>query len=276
MTKYLWLPLSFIILLGCSDPINAEPPDYWPTVAWRTSTPEAQGMESGQLADMLEEIERRGYHLDNITIVRNGYIVADVYYHPFQQDQKHIMHSCTKSVVSALIGLAIDQGHIQGVNQSIFDFFPEHRPAGADSLKKAITLRHLLMMASGFDCKDSYRYNYVGLGWMRSSPDWVKHVLNLPMSEAPGSRFEYCNGASYLLAAVLQQATGRSALAYAREHLFEPMGISEVSWPESPQGINIGWGEMRLSPRDMAKFGFLYLNRAVYLQQPVNFLYIYS
>jgi CubicO group peptidase (beta-lactamase class C family) len=128
-------------------------------------------------------------------------------------------------------------------------------------LKQAITLRHLLMMASGLDCRDSYKYNFEGMAPMRRSPDWVEHVLSIPMREAPGTRFEYCNGVSYLLAAILQTATGQNALNFARENLFTPMGIAEVSWPLSPQLVNLGWGEMRLTSHDMAKFGFLYLNQ---------------
>jgi hypothetical protein len=85
-------------------------------------------------------------------------------------------------------------------------------------------------------------------------------MLDLPMAEPPGTRFEYCNGGSYLLAAILQETTGETALDYAQQHLFGPLGITQVEWPSSPQGVNIGWGEMQLRSRDMAKFGYLYLN----------------
>jgi len=92
------------------------------------------------------------------------------------------------------------------------------------------------------------------------SEDWIQFMLDLPMAEAPGSRFEYCNGVSFLLSAIIQQTTGMSALAFAEEHLFSPLGISDVVWPSNPEGITIGWGELRMKPHDMAKIGYLYLN----------------
>ena len=94
---------------------------------------------------------------------------------------------------------------------------------------------------------------------MRGSGDWVQHMLDLPMSEAPGTRFEYCNGASFLLSAIIKETTGVTALEFAEEHLFGPLGITKVDWPSNPRGINIGWGELRMLPHDMAKIGYLYL-----------------
>jgi hypothetical protein len=85
-------------------------------------------------------------------------------------------------------------------------------------------------------------------------------VLDLPMAEPPGTRFEYCNGASFLLSAVIQETTGMTAFAFAEANLFSPLGISDVVWPNNPRGITIGWGELRMRPHDMAKIGYLYLN----------------
>jgi CubicO group peptidase (beta-lactamase class C family) len=95
---------------------------------------------------------------------------------------------------------------------------------------------------------------------MRQSRDWIQFMLDLPMVEEPGTRFEYCNGASSLLSAILQRESGASAPEYAAEHLFGPLGIEDVEWPSTPQGISIGWGQMRMRPYEMAKLGYLYLN----------------
>ena len=132
--------------------------DYSPTEGWRTSTPEKQGMQSGMLADMLENVRENGYAIESITIIRNGYMVADAYFYPFAKDRKHIIHSCTKSITSALVGIAIEKGHIKNVNQPLFEFFPEKTIANLDDDKKAITLENLLTMASGLKCRDSYLY----------------------------------------------------------------------------------------------------------------------
>jgi CubicO group peptidase (beta-lactamase class C family) len=238
-----------------------EESDYWPTEGWRISTPEQQGMDSEMLADMLSTIQGQDYAIDGVTVVRNGYVVADATVYPFGPDSRHIIHSCTKSIVSALIGIAIERGYIEGVDQPMLNFFPERSVANLDAEKEALTLEHLLTMASGLECRDSYLYNWRGLEQMRASGDWVQFVLDLPVAEPPGSRFEYCNGASFLLSAIIQETTGKSALAFAQEHLFGPLGISDVEWPSNPQGINIGWGELHMRPHDMAKIGYLYLNK---------------
>jgi CubicO group peptidase (beta-lactamase class C family) len=95
---------------------------------------------------------------------------------------------------------------------------------------------------------------------MERSDDWVQFVLDLPMLEEPGNKFEYCNGASLLLSAVVQEKTDQSAFEFAKEHLFGPLGISDTTWPSTPQGITIGWSDLHLRPQDMAKIGYLYLN----------------
>jgi CubicO group peptidase (beta-lactamase class C family) len=114
-------------------------------------------------------------------------------------------------------------------------------------------------MTTGLDCRDSYLYGWHGLREMRSQDDWVQYVLDLPMVAEPGTSFEYCNGASYLLSAIVQESTGMTALEYAQENLFGPLGITDLAWPSSPQGISIGWGELWMKPQDLAKIGYLYL-----------------
>jgi CubicO group peptidase (beta-lactamase class C family) len=187
-------------------------------------------------------------------------MVMDATVHPFQPDSKHIIHSCTKSIVSALVGIAIEEGYIRGTGQRVIDLFPSRTIANLDANKREMTLEDLLTMSSGLDCQDSYLYRWRGLNEMRQSDDWVQHVLDLPMIAEPGTRFEYCNGVSFLLSAIIQETTGQTTLDFAREHLFGPLGITDVDWPANPQGINIGWGELHMKPHDMAKIGHLYLH----------------
>jgi len=211
------LILVMLLSLGCGAVRLAEQPtlmpvspSYWPTDGWRTSTPEEQGMDSETLAKMFETIQEQEYNIDSVTVIRNGYMVADATVYPFKPDSRHIIHSCTKSIVSALIGIAIDEGYIESVNQPILDIFSERTVANLDSDKEAMTLEHMLMMASGLECRDSYLYRWRGLREMERSDDWVQFVLDLPMAEPPGSRFEYCNGGSFLLSATIQDRTGMS------------------------------------------------------------------
>ena len=273
--------LIMTVAAACARPSSAPPPTqalkptpappcptiaptlsstYWPTEGWRTSTPEEQGIDSEMLAEMFETIREQGHNFDSVTVVRNGYVVADAIVYPFKPDSRHIIHSCTKSIVSALIGIAIEDGYIESVDQPILDIFSDRTAANLDAQKEAVTLEHLLIMASGLECRDSYLYRWRGMNEMQRSGDWVQYMLDLPMAEPPGSRFEYCNGGSFLLSAIIQETTGMSADDFAQEHLFGPLGISDVMWPMNPHGITIGWGEMRMRPHDMAKIGYLYLN----------------
>ena len=234
--------------------------DVLPGGEWPVSTPEEQGMDSELLAGMLDEIYREEPGIDAVAVVRNGQMVLDAAVSPFQSGEKHVINSCTKSVVSALIGIAIAKGYIEGVDQPVLDLLPGRTVANLDARKEAMTLEHLLTMTTGLDCQDSYLYQWRGLGEMRNSDDWVQYQLDLPMIAEPGTIFEYCNGASFLLSAILQEATGLSAAEFAQEYLFGPLGISELEWPANPQGISIGWGGIEARPHDLAKIGHLFLN----------------
>ena len=256
----LYILAIFVIIVFFYSYATASVNTY-PTEGWQISTPEDQGIRSQMLAEMMEHIKKNSFNIDSILIVRNGYMVMDAYFYPYSRGQKHIIHSCTKSIMSALIGIAIDKGYIQNVDQSITDFFPDKEFANMDDLKKSITLENLLMMASGLKCRDSYLYRWAGMYEMRNSNDWAQYVLDLPMAEAPGEKFEYCNGVSYLLSVIIQNTTKIKSLDFARKHLFEPLGIIDVDWETSPQGIDVGYGEMWLKPHDMAKFGWLFLNK---------------
>jgi CubicO group peptidase (beta-lactamase class C family) len=238
--RYLLLGIVVVIVAGCARGDLTQAPaathvaaPYWPTAGWRSTTPEEQGMDSGLLSAMLGEILEENYAIDSVTIIRNGYMVTDVSIHPFSTTSKHNIYSCTKSVVSALVGIAIDQGYIEGLQQSVLSFFPQRTIANRDANKEAMTLEHLLTMTTGFQCQDSYLYRWSG---------------------------EYCNGASHLLSGIIHETTGMSANEYAEEHLFGPLGISDVDWSSSPQGISVGYSELRMHPQDMAKIGHLYLN----------------
>jgi len=244
-------------------------PDYWPTSSWKTASPESQGVDSELLVKMLDTIWKKYIYIDSVLVIRNGYILLDAYNYPFDSNTRHNIYSCTKSVSSALIGIAIDKRYIKNINQPLIDFFPKYATKNFNADKKAITLKHLLTMTSGLYCRDSYLYNWSGLMQMRFSKNWVKFMIDLPMAEEPGTRFEYCNGVSFLLSAILQEQTHENALSFAEKNLFGPIGITNVRWPSNPQGITIGYGELQMRPRDMAKFGFLYLNNGVWDGQQI-------
>lgn len=257
------LILASALLWNC-EWVGQDRPEYWPTQEWRTATPESQGMDSALLLDMLDAIWQNDMKIDSVLVVRNGYIVLDAYSYPRDAADPHNIYSCSKSVTSALIGIAIDKGDIKGVHQPVLGFFPNYTAKNLDADKEAMTLEHVLTMTTGLGCRDSYRYNWIGLQQLKDSTDWVQFMIDLPMAERPGTHFEYCNGATFLLSAILQQQTGLDALSFAEKHLFGPLGIAGVSWPSNPKGITVGYGKIHMRPRDMAKLGYLYLSNGLW------------
>ena len=238
-----------------------------PKMEWQTSTPEEQGMDSAQLVKMVnfykkKNSKNKNIAIDSITIVRNGFIVADIYLNPlFPKDTKHIIHSCTKSILSALIGIAIDKGFIKSVEVRVLDILDDKNIEIKDERIKALTLKDLLTMQTGLSSQDSYLYQWKGLFKMQTTNDWTKYILNLPLEAQPGTRFDYSNMASFLLSAIIKKATKIDTFLFAKIHLFDPLGIDDIQWEKSPQGIDIGWARMWLKPHDMAKIGLLYLQK---------------
>jgi CubicO group peptidase (beta-lactamase class C family) len=253
--------------------------DYWPTQDWRRADPESVGMHAELLSNLEREIKVRFRSIAAFLVVRRGYLVFERYYGGFGQDDTHLVASVTKSFVSALIGIAIHQGFIEGVHQSVLGFFPEYAPGTRDHLKRQMTIKHLLTMTAGFQWRTGARNHELYIDRLRRSKDWVAFILDLPVRERSFGTFQYNSAASHLLSAIITRSTGRCAQEFAAEHLFEPLGMAQPAanmrhtysqeevfrnkaggWPKDPQGNSIGGWGLVLKPRDMARFGYLYLN----------------
>jgi len=229
----------------------------WPTRGWLVSSPEEQGMSSGQLTRLFDFGVRND--MDSVLVTRHGRIVLEATYAPFRAGLKHRVYSVTKSVVSTLVGMALGDGLLDSIDRKVVDFFPGRTIANLDDAKKAITVRQLLDMTSGLGWTEGLSAAAESYGAMTRSPDWQQFILDHPMVSAPGTRFYYSSGNSHLLSAILRTVTGRSALDYAREKLFGPLGIDDVLWQADPQGVSGGGAGLYLQPRDMAKIGYLWL-----------------
>jgi CubicO group peptidase (beta-lactamase class C family) len=239
-------------------------PAYWPTEGWKTAAPEEVGIDSEMLAEVSGIIQEGELGVDSLLVVRDGYLVMDEYYGEFSRGERHNIYSCTKSVVSTLIGIAIEEGYVEGLNQTLLDFFPDRTPQNMSAWKEEITLENLLTMTAGFDARDSWLYEWECLGKMRESPDALQYVLDLGVIEEPGTRFEYTNGVSHLLSCIINETTGMSTLGYAFDSLFTPLGIDDVEWKNDSLGKNWGYSSLYLTPHDMAKFGHLFLNNGTW------------
>ena len=240
------------------EQITLEP--YWPTDGWRYAEPSEAGMDGDKLEDLVEYINRSGPDVDSVTVIRHGYIVLDEYFGDFELDQKHYIYSCTKSVVSTLIGIAIEEGYIEGLDMALTELFSDRTIQNIDHRKEKITLYNLLTMTAGFNARDSYLYDWEGLYMMWDAEDPLQYVLDLPMADEPGTRFEYTNGVSHILSNLVTLKTGVPSDEFAEENLFNPMGIEDLQWEADVNGVPWGYAEIFLTTHDMAKFGYLFLH----------------
>lgn len=211
-------------------------------------------------ADLLYTKASRSNWLRSVLVVKNGNLIAEWYAAGFDKDRAVNVKSVSKSIISALVGIAIEKGYIKSVDQPIFEILPEFFPPDSP-VKRNITIRHLLTMSAGFEFVENVN-NFVYL-----SDNWTKNILNLPLSTTPGSSFNYGTIQTHLLSAVLTKASGMDTLRFAQTHLLNHMHISINRWDKAPEGTFFGGSEMYLTPRDMAVFGQLYLQSGRFREQ---------
>ncbi len=239
---------------------------YWPTESWKSCTPEEVGMDSELLRKMNEDmVLQMRLHIDvhSVIVIRKGYIVAEQYYtDEFSSDSIHYVFSCTKSVTSAAFGVANDKGLLPSLDTPLLNFFPEYPVAFPDG-KEEITLQHALSMTDGFEWYElQYLYSderNTFRQW-RNSDGSIQFILDQPLLNSPGERFNYNSGISQLLSIILQKQTGVRLDSFAAREIFSPLGISDYYWSLNQDGSAKGYAGLYLRPRDLAKFGLLYMN----------------
>lgn len=218
------------------------------------SVPEACGIPSEAVArffDSLMVIPRTSIH--SVMILRHDKVVAEMYPRPFRDAYPHTLYSCSKTFVSAAVGILVGEGRLK-LTDRVASFFPESLPDTLSDGLKAMTVRDLLTMTSGIEPD-----------WnMRSvSTTWVKSYLSKPVS-TPGRLFKYDSICTYLLSAIVQKVSGETLLSFLRQRIFAPLGIREVQWQVSPEGYNTGGWGLYIQSESMAKFGLLLLHRGMW------------
>jgi CubicO group peptidase (beta-lactamase class C family) len=193
--------------------------------------------------------------LHSLLVSQGGAIALEHYAPGHRATRLANVKSVSKSIISTLIGIAIEKQLIAGVREPIVRWFPELRK-DADKRKQAITIEDLLTMRSGLESTSGENYG----SWVRSR-NWVRSALERPMVSDPGSSMEYSTGTSHILSAILTKASRKSTHQFATEALAKPLGLSLAQWPRDPQGIYFGGNEMLMTPRQMIALGELYLNR---------------
>ena len=260
-------PIIIVPQSGYDWPENSR--DYWPTDGWEAALPEQNGMDPLKL-EIAQQFAQNDPLSRALLVVKDGYLVHESYYGSGGIDASTNLWSCTKSFASALVGLLWDEGDITNTDVLMSDLLPQYPEFNA------ITLQHVLTHTTGLSWAEE---GPLWVEWIFSE-DWVRHALARGHTHDPGERFYYSSGNTHFLTALVYHRLGRPG-QLANTHFFEPMGIEfeplqepitytnwsqyipalPQSWRQDPQGIECASFSLYLTARDMAKFGFLYLNR---------------
>lgn len=268
----------------------------WPQEEWDYSTLEAEGFDPEPVNRFIEELVAEKYgRVDHFLLIRHGRVVAekkierdyaalaktldesalltpnfsnplynydDADLHPYYQETDlHTVQSVTKSINSAALGIAIDEGHIEGTKALILPFFDDYEVEKPDPRKERITIDDLLTMRTGiaWDDEGGFGSETDSTYALENSETWIQFILDQPMYAEPGTVFKYNDGASVLLGKILHEATGKRVDTWAKEKLFDPIGIDAFYWKITPDGEADTEGGLYLSAHDMARIGYLFL-----------------
>lgn len=282
-------------LLGMS--VSLPQTEQWPTKQWPTATPQSVGMDGGKLAAFDADIVSGKFgYVDSLLVIRHGKAVYDRSYkydydkiyskeakepgglnalnpggpynyfnpwwHPFyRRGDLHTMQSVTKTMTSVIIGVATARKEFPALNTPVLNFFDVANVANVDERKRRMTIRHVLTMTAGLEWHENLPYSDPknSASQLESGFDWVKFAIDQPMSDEPGTRFNYNSGASQLLSHIFRVATGYDIEEYAAQHLFTPLGIEKYYWKRTPTGLVDTEGGLYLRPHDLAKIAYLFL-----------------
>ncbi|MEZ4699094.1 MAG: serine hydrolase [Rhodothermales bacterium] len=265
----------------------------WPGASWPVSTPQAEGVNPDTLAAIHADLAAGAYGaVDHFLLIRHGRVIADHHYdrvyrlppdaadttnhqynydhpdwHPYLHGSElHTLQSVTKSVNATVLGIAIDEGLIPGVDTPAMTYFAAYDPDLSDPRKASMTIEDLLTMRSGIDwyTQGGYANPEHSTIVMELSDAWIEYIVGRPMDADPGAAFEYNDGASVLLGKIVTEATGMRADTYAAERLFKPIGITDYYWKITPDGEADTEGGLYLKTHDLARIGYLYLHGGVW------------
>ena len=236
------------------EPVAGNARDTTGTTPWPLSLPAGQGMNPVMLDGADQKILADYPNVYSLLVIRHGHLVYEKYYRGMGATDANPVYSVTKSVMSALTGIAMRDGLLAGVDTKLSALLPESFAALDDPQKRDITIGHALTMTGGLASIDSDYYSYF------TSRDFLDYALQRTLLAEPGKLFSYNTGLTHLLSVAIGKQSGMDVADYADRHLFGPLGITRYRWDTDRQGRNVGGSGLSLTPRDMAKLGYLYLH----------------
>lgn len=256
MKLYLLLILISALLFSCStvtsDSLSRK--SYYPVGGWRQTYPEEFGIKREEIDKLVDYVKRKNIELHSISIIKEGYMIYEESLYEYDPNSLHDIASVTKSVISLLIGIAIDKGFIHSVDDRVVSYIPE-----LDNLED-VTIGELLSMSAGLN-GDLYS--------MILSGDWLGYLREVSINKSIRGRFNYSNINYQILAIIIARATSYSVEEFAGNYLLNPIGIKEWEWKENEDGYNHGWGDLRLSVSDMGKIAYLVTSRGMWNGAPI-------
>ncbi len=226
------------------------------------SAPEEQSVASAAILEFVEALNSQVQEVHSFMLLRHGSVIAEGWWMPYGNEYPHQLFSLSKSFTSTAVGLAVSEGYFS-IDDPVVSFFPDEAPADGSELLAALQVRHLLSMNTGQDA-DTWSFMVD-----RPDGDWIKGFFSVPVLHAPGTHFVYNTGATYMLSAIVQKTTGMKVVDYLAPRLFQPLGITNAAWRDSPQGITAGGIGLSLKTEDVARFGQLYLQHGRWQGQQV-------
>jgi CubicO group peptidase (beta-lactamase class C family) len=227
------------------------------------------GLDTALLNKMMNKIIAGDYpNVHSVLIIKDKKLVFEEYFYEYNRDSLQEQRSASKSLVSALTGIAIQQGFIKSVNEPIFQYFPDYVPANNSDLKQKITIADLLSNQSGVSYDEAYDKAVGTESAMNYSDDWIKYTFDLPIIDTPGKVGRYNSGNPITAGRIIEIASGMPISDFAVKYLYGPMGITNFKWHFKPDKTESeDFCQIHLRPRDMAKFGLLYFNNGVWNNQ---------
>ncbi len=238
---------------------------------WKTNDVRSLELDTTGIYQLFNQLQQGEHKLHSVLVVKNEEILLEEYFNGHSFDQQHDMRSATKSITSLLVGIAIDKGFIQSIDDPISKYLKTYVPKkNQDERKEQITIKHLLTMSSGLDCNDWDKQSKGQEDKVYKKRDWLQYTLDLPMVNNPGEVSNYCSMGTVLAAEIISQVSGMPIDEFAEEYLFKPLNISNLSWGHTSKKKVLSSGKrLYMTPRDMAKVGQLILNKGTWNEQQI-------